>query len=68
MNTFEVVKQNKRLWVRCVETGELIYTPPSFVKLQSREPLNDLVRSFNSTLSRDLDAIAAFEARYGMNA
>lgn len=36
-----VVKRNKRLWV-IDRQGALVYTPPDFIRLQSREPLNAL--------------------------
>ena len=64
--TFEVIKANKRLWIRQVETGELVYTPPDFIRhrLQSRLPMEQLAESFNKVGERAISAIAELEARY----
>jgi hypothetical protein len=62
--TAEVVKRHKRLQVVVVETGEVLYVPPNFVMLPSREPLVALARHFTAVGHRDIDAIARFEGRY----
>ena len=36
-----VVKRNKRLWIDA-EDGTPVYTPPDFIRLQSRQPMFDL--------------------------
>jgi hypothetical protein len=61
---FVVVKRHKRLWIDDVGTSEAIYTPPSFVNLQSREPLIALANHFTKVQSRDINAIAEFEAQH----
>lgn len=60
---FVLVKKNKRLWIE--GDGLPVYSPPDFVKLQSREPMQLLAQQFNRVGSRDINAIAAFETRYG---
>jgi GNAT superfamily N-acetyltransferase len=62
---YECVKQNKRLWIRCIETGELVYTPPNFIKLQSRDPMDELASKFTEIGSRDIGAIVVFQTKYG---
>jgi hypothetical protein len=58
----QVVKRHKRLWIDDPD-GRPVYTPPDFVKLQSREPLWRLAEHFASA-GRDIMAIAAFERRW----
>lgn len=62
MPVFLVVKRHKRLWIEA--DGELIYTPPNFIRLQSRAPLINLADQLMSLGSRDIDAIAEFEDRF----
>lgn len=59
--TFVVVKRHKRLWIVRLEDDLSIYTPPDFVKLQSRLPLQDLALRFTESRSRDIAAITEFE-------
>lgn len=64
--TFEVVKKNKRLWIQRVETGELVYTPPNFISLHSREPLQHLARDLGQVpLSSGFQEIMRFESYNG---
>lgn len=67
VNTFRVVKADKRLWIECVETEKRVYTPPDFIRhrLQSREPMRDLAWAFMTVGRRDIGAIVEFETRYG---
>lgn len=58
---FEVVKSHKRLWIREVETGELVYTPPNHVNLPGRDPLIQLASSMTKY---DINLIAEFEDSY----
>ena len=62
MSRFQIVKAHKRLWIEC--DGEKVYTPPSFIRLPSREPLMNLARRMSDLGRRDIAAIAEFEARY----
>lgn len=62
--TFVVVKRHKRLWIDRFEDSLPVYTPPNFVKLHSREPLQALAARFADLHSRDINAIAAFESQY----
>jgi hypothetical protein len=61
--TYEVVKRDKRLWLREVETGRLVYTPPNFMRhrLQSREPMIELAKAMTQELRYDIDVITQFE-------
>jgi hypothetical protein len=61
---FYVAKRYKRLWI-CNGHGEGVYTPPDFVKLPSREPLETLAKQFTACDRRDIEMIARFEFRYG---
>jgi hypothetical protein len=63
---FELVKQHKRLWIREVETGKCVYTPPDFMRhrLQSRAPMQVLAGKFNDSLRFDIQAIIDFEAAF----
>lgn len=64
--TFEVTKHAKRLWLREVETGSLVYTPPEFIRhrMQSREPMRDLAKAMTDKLRYCISAICVFEARF----
>jgi hypothetical protein len=39
-----VVKRNKRLWIDD-EDGTPVYTPPNFIRLQTRDPLQRLANA-----------------------
>lgn len=56
--TFTVVKRHKRLHV-VNERGESVYTPPDFLRVDSRKILEDLADRMNDDT---IDAIMAFEA------
>ena len=61
-----VVKVNRRLWIKVVETDDLIYTPPDFVlsKLSGREPLIELCRVASNDLAENMiEHIMNFESR-----
>ncbi len=58
---FEIVKKNTRLWVRNVETGELVYSPPDFIQLQERADLYPICRDLNAGV-KPIVAIIAFES------
>jgi hypothetical protein len=61
---YAVAKINQRLYIVAEATGERVYTPPTFVKLPSREPMWELARAFAVTRSRDIGAIMAFETTH----
>jgi len=61
--TFAVAKRFKRIVVIDVLTGEVIYCPPNFITLNSRDDLKPLVHAFNFEGQRDIQAIIQFEAR-----
>jgi hypothetical protein len=56
-------KVNKRLWIQDVVTGELIYTHPDFIRLRSREPMEDLAARACLRGRLDIMDIMVFEAR-----
>lgn len=43
---FQAVKKNKRLWIKDGD-GNLVYTPPNFIRLHNRELFNQLVDRLN---------------------
>lgn len=53
-----VVKRNKRLWIDN-DAGEAVYTPPDFIRLQSRQPMHDLAASLANRPY--IDAVMDFE-------
>jgi hypothetical protein len=60
---FVCVKRHKRLWIESIEKGK-VYTPPNFIRLQSRQPMHDLAKRFTELGERCINAIADFEARH----
>ena len=62
--TYEAVKRHKRLWLMEVETGNLVYTPPSWVKLPNRSPMHALAWGMTDRLKYDIDLIMAFETTF----
>jgi len=58
--THDVVKRHKRLHIVRRESGEMVYTPPDFIKLHSREPLQALARNLTAGADR-ITAVVAFE-------
>lgn len=58
---YSVIKRNKRLWIRDEETNEAIYTPPDFVQINSRSPIQVLAAGFTKSGRRDINLIAQFE-------
>lgn len=64
--TPEVIKKNKRLYIRVRETGELYYTPPDFIrkKIQSREIMVDLCNELSYIPYQDwFNVIFEFEGK-----
>jgi len=59
-----VVKRHKRLLIEVMETGEHLYSPPSFIQIPSREPVHELAAAFTPAQDRSIDAIMAFESRW----
>jgi hypothetical protein len=59
--TARVVKRNKRLEIRTLETDSFLYTPPDFIHLHSRTSLQRLADTFMELGRRDIGAIMAFE-------
>lgn len=62
MWTHIVVKRQKRLHIIEMETDKVVYTPPDFIRLHSREPLTSLAARFTELGRRDIGAIMSFEA------
>lgn len=56
-----VVKQRKRLHIIDYGTGDVLYTPPDFLRLVNRDRLRSLAEAFTRTQSRDISAIMEFE-------
>lgn len=66
VHTHEVIKHHKRLYIRCNETGELVYTPPDFLRpyIRNREGLKKLARRLNYEWFKPIGAIMDFEASF----
>ena len=63
VHTYKVIKKNKHLFLQCVETGELVYSPPNFLRLTSRQDLQDLGDEL--TAGREfVEAVTAFEKHF----
>jgi hypothetical protein len=58
-----VAKRNGRLCIAVEETGQVLYTPPDFIRqtFTSREDLKGLADHFTARQNRDIIAIVWFE-------
>lgn len=56
-------KVNKRLWIQDVVSGELLYTPPDFIKLHNRDSMEELALRASMRRRLDIMEIMVFEAR-----
>jgi hypothetical protein len=61
---FVVLKRNGRLRIVNKESGEVVYTPPHFVRFPYRAALWSLADAFTSVGDRCINAIAEFEGRW----
>ena len=63
--TAVVVKRHKRLHI-ATETGEILYTPPDFIRshIRSRADLQMLADVFTQCQRRDIVEIIKFESRF----
>lgn len=65
-----VVKHNKRLWIKEVETDRLIYTPPDFLRhlIKNRTDLEGLCRDgSNDVIDNLIEHIMKFESKVQNN-
>lgn len=64
--TYVVEKYQKRLWLKILETGERVYTPPDFVRkyMTGRESMQKLADSlcYGTHNPQFIKAIVAFES------
>lgn len=60
---FACAKAHRRLFIQDLETGELLYTPPDFIRLTSRTPLEDLARVACAKTFLDIADIVFFESQ-----
>jgi len=65
--TFSIAKRFKRIVVIDDLSGEVVYCPPNFIKLNSRDDLRGLVHAFNYAGQREIKAIMQFEAQLHPN-
>lgn len=65
--TFVVVRRDGRLWILCQETGELVYTPPDFMrhKIGNRGSLETMAKEMTAG-KRRIDAIMDFQKEHGL--
>lgn len=61
---YAVEKRNKRLHVIEAATGASVYTPPDFVRVQTRQQFAELANLLNFRGFRDIDAIIEFETAF----
>lgn len=59
--TYRVCKYNKRLYIVCNDT--LVYTPPDFLTINSRQQLQELVDRANKRGQLVIQDVSVFEAR-----
>ena len=64
--THRVVKRNKKLVVICFETGDVVYTPPDFLrkKMVNRDRLEHLADRLNIEWLNPIEAIMEFESSF----
>ena len=60
---FAVVKAAQRIWIQNQVTGAMLYTVPDFVKLHSREPLEQIAQISNELGFLDIEDIIEMEAQ-----
>lgn len=58
---FECVKLHGRLWIQDQDTGALLYTPPDFLRLSSRDPLRAMAAEASTQGYLDIRQVIAFE-------
>ena len=61
---FVVVKRHKRCHVVREDTGEVVYTPPNFVRFPYRAALWSLADTFTKVGDRCFNSIMEFEDRW----
>lgn len=68
---FVLHKMNKRLWISNGDTGEMLYTPPGFIRLNDRRSMIELVKRSNERGKISICDIIDFEhsskRSYGYN-
>ena len=64
MPSHDVVKVNKRLFVRRVDTGELVYTPPDFLRhrIHNRQVIQVLADRMTRDWPATIRGIIDFES------
>lgn len=60
--TPKVVKRNKRLMLTELESGKVLYSPPDFVKIISRQELEELGSRMQEA-ENPIDAIVDYESK-----
>lgn len=59
---FRCAKLRGRLYIQCCETGDLLYTPPNFIRILSRAPLVELANRAEARGVLAIDDIITFES------
>jgi acetoin utilization deacetylase AcuC-like enzyme len=62
---FSVCKIDRSLWIRNDQTGQLLYTPPSFVMMRSRMDLQHMAQHATDLGRLDIEDIILFENQFG---
>lgn len=61
--THRVVKRDKRLWIERLETGEVVYTPPDFLRSYIRDRNGLIAMAAELTTGTDyITAVIRFES------
>lgn len=60
--TYACVKSHGRLWIQNLKNGALLYTPPGFLRLTSRDPLIEFADQLNANGFFDIEDVITFEA------
>lgn len=60
---FDVRKVNQRLWIEESTTGQFLWTPPDFIRLQSRREMMAICAEANAQDGLHIDQLIAIEAQ-----
>lgn len=63
---FSIAKRHKHI-VILNESDDIVYSPPNFIRLNSRYDLQFVIDRFNEIGQYDINAIMEFEAKFHPN-
>lgn len=59
---FRCAKLRGRLYIQCCETGDLLYTPPIFIRITSRAQMEELANRAEARGVLSIDDIVTYES------